>query len=132
MANEKNEMFIGRPDRIDVQHEMHARALGRPTQAGVAENLGGARSNDFVTMETTPIQVHDASLSWGAGQSVATQGRGDTKSLPEAAAAGISAKVVRATEPTTFGQALIPVKNHNAALNGVDQVARATEIRGER
>jgi hypothetical protein len=131
MGNEKNEMYIESPDRIDVQHAMHARATGKPSQAGVAENLGAAASNQFRTMETTPIQVHDTTLSWGGGQPVAPAGLGDTTEFPIQASA-VYPKVVKATEPRDFGQPPTPVANHRAGCSGVDEIAAATEIRGER
>jgi hypothetical protein len=121
MANHDPEYIS---NEIDKQHAVHARATGKPSQAGVAEGvaLDGGLGEALGWSPKKP-EVKDSTLSWGGGEHVASQAWGDDIAFP-AGPAGTDATTIKATPPSDFGKPVTPVSSAGAEGNwNMDKIA---------
>ena len=63
---------------VERNHEVHSKALGRPSQSGAAENFGTSKSLRSHDAETSAMAVgagsgNTGSLSWGKSGQVTAQ-----------------------------------------------------------
>jgi hypothetical protein len=134
MANRDPEYIS---NEVDKQHAVHARATGKPSQAGVAEGvaLDGGLGEALGWSPKKP-EVKDSTLSWGGGEHVASQAWGDERKHP--AGSGADATVVTSTRPSDLGRPVTPVSSAGAEgnqnMNGIAStvITNPGTVRGRR
>jgi len=139
-------------DSVEVNHIINSRALGRPSQTGIAENLGpnvpsravstavpfvganddgpgGVPSPEF--NDDQKKASRDCVFSWGRGGEIEiSAGLQDTPAVPVGAGiSGMGAHLV-ATPPNNFGRPVRPDADLSAGNWNMSGIDRNTKIGG--